>query len=59
MEPNFALTCHMNGRSTWDERYKFVPEIGAIPNMAVVGASNGFLDTHSCFMSAEKEVSRI
>ena len=58
--PTLHLTCHMNGRPTWDEKIlSFVPEIGAIPNMAVVGASNGFMDTHSCFMSAEKEVSRI
>ena len=56
--PTLHLTCHMNGRPTWDEKIlSFVPEIGAIPNMAVVGASNGFMDTHSCFMSAEKEVS--
>ena len=58
--PTLHLTCHMNGRPTWDEKIlSFVPEIGAIPNMAVVGAANGFMDTHSCFMSAEKEVSRI
>ena len=58
--PTLHLTCHMNGRPIWDEKIlSFVPEIGAIPNMAVVGASNGFMDTHSCFMSAEKEVSRI
>ena len=58
--PTLHLTCHMNGRPIWDEKIlSFVPEIGAIPNMAVVGASNGLMDTHSCFMSAEKEVSRI
>ena len=58
--PTLHLTCHMNGRPIWNEKIlSFVPEIGAIPNMAVVGASNGFMDTHSCFMSAEKEVSRI
>ena len=54
------LTCHMNGRPTWDEKIlSFVPEIGAIPNMAVVGASIDFMDTYSCFMSAEKEVGLI
>ena len=58
--PTLHLTCHMNGRPIWDETIlSFVPEIGAIPNMAVVGAANGFMDTHSCFMSAEKEVSLI
>ena len=58
--PTLHLTCHMNGRPTWDEKIlSFVPEIGAIPNMAVVGAANGSMDTYSCFTSAEKEVGLI
>ena len=58
--PTLHLTCHMNGRPTWDEKIlSFVPESGAIPNMAVVGAANGLMDTHSCFASAQKEVDLI
>ena len=55
--PTVHLTCHMNARPVWDEKiHSFVPKIGAIPNMAVVGAANGFMDTNMCFASAEKEV---
>ena len=58
--PTLHLTCHMNGRPTWDEKIlSFVPENGAIPNMAVVGAANGCMDTHSCFVSAQKEIDLI
>ncbi len=58
--PTLHLTCHMNGRPTWDEKIlSFVPENGVIPNMAVVGAANGLMDTHSCFASAQKEVGLI
>ena len=58
--PTLHLTCHMNGRPTWDEKIlSFVPENGVIPNMAVVGAANGCMDTHSCFVSAQKEIDLI
>ena len=58
--PTLHLTCHMNGRPTWDEKIlSFVPENGVIPNMAVVGAANGLMDTHSCFASAQKEIGLI
>ena len=58
--PTLHLTCHMNGRPTWDEKIlSFVPENGAIPNMAVVGAATGCMDTHGCFVSAQKEIDLI
>ena len=58
--PTVHLTCHMNARPVWDEKIlSFVPKIGAIPNMAVIGAANGLMDTHMCFESAEKEVNLI
>ena len=58
--PTLHLTCHMNGRPTWDEKIlSFVPENGVIPNMAVVGAANGCMDTRSCFVSAQKEIDLI
>ena len=58
--PTVHLTCHMNARPVWDEKIlSFVPKIGSIPNMAVVGAANGFMDTNMCFASADQEVSLI
>ena len=58
--PTLHLTCHMNGRPTWnDEILSFVPEIGAIPNMAVVGSANGHMDTGKCFESAQKEINSL
>ena len=58
--PTVHLTCHMNGRPTWnDEILSFVPEIGAIPNMAVVGSANGHMDTGKCFESAQKEINSL
>jgi sarcosine oxidase subunit alpha len=58
--PTVHLTCHMNARPVWDEKIlSFVPKIGSVPNMAVVGAANGFMDTNMCFASADQEVSLI
>jgi len=58
--PTVHLTCHMNARPVWNEKIlSFVPKIGSIPNMAVVGAANGFMDTNMCFASADQEVSLI
>ena len=58
--PTLHLTCHMNGRPNWDEKIlSFVSENGVIPNMTVVGAANGLMDTHSCFASAQKEIGLI
>jgi len=55
--PTLHLTCHMNGRPIWNEKIlSFVPVNGVIPNMVVIGAANGSMDTHSCFVSAEKAV---
>ena len=55
--PTVHLTCHMNGRPTWnDEILSFVPEIGAIPNMAVVGSANGHMDTGKCFEWRKKRL---
>ena len=58
--PTVHLTCHMNARPVWDEKIlSFIPKIGSVPNMAVVGAANGFMDTNMCFASADQEVSLI
>ena len=56
--PTVHLTCHMNGRPTWDEKIlSFVPGIGAIPNMVVVGAANGFMERYikSFWKNSKKE----
>ncbi|MBY5931534.1 sarcosine oxidase subunit alpha family protein [Tateyamaria omphalii] len=47
--PTVHMTCHMNGRPTWDERIaSFVPTPGAIPGMETAGACNGAFSTASC-----------
>ena len=47
--PSVHLTCHMNGRPTWNgDVQAFVPTPGAIPGMHVAGACNGTFSTHGC-----------
>ncbi len=47
--PTVHLTCHMNGRPTWDPAIQaFVPTDGAIPGMHVAGAAGGVFSTHGC-----------
>ncbi|KIC47971.1 sarcosine oxidase subunit alpha family protein [Tateyamaria sp. ANG-S1] len=47
--PTVHMTCHMNGRPTWDENIaSFVPTPGAIPGMETAGACNGAFSTAAC-----------
>ncbi|MEM6305599.1 MAG: sarcosine oxidase subunit alpha family protein [Pseudomonadota bacterium] len=47
--PAVHLTCHMNGRPTWDDAIaSFVPTAGSIPGMHVAGAAAGVFSTHGC-----------
>jgi heterotetrameric sarcosine oxidase alpha subunit len=47
--PAVHLTCHMNGRPTWDAGIQaFVPTPGAIPGLESAGACNGTFSTHGC-----------
>ncbi|KIC47431.1 sarcosine oxidase subunit alpha [Ruegeria sp. ANG-S4] len=47
--PSVHLTCHMNGRPTWNRDIEaFVPTPGAIPGMITAGACNGSFSTVSC-----------
>ena len=47
--PTVHLTCHMNGRPTWNAALaSFVPTPGAIPGLAAAGACNGTMSTHGC-----------
>ncbi|APE44100.1 sarcosine oxidase subunit alpha [Sulfitobacter alexandrii] len=47
--PTVHLTCHLNGRPTWNaEIQAFVPTPGAVPGMTVAGACNGVFSTAGC-----------
>ncbi|MEL7090318.1 MAG: sarcosine oxidase subunit alpha family protein [Pseudomonadota bacterium] len=47
--PTVHMTCHMNGRPTWDAGIaSFVPTPGAIPGMVTAGACNGAFSTRRC-----------
>ncbi len=51
--PSVHMTCHMNGRPTWNEEIaSFVPTPNSIPGMVVVGAANGHMSTQDCLASA-------
>ncbi|WP_299349732.1 sarcosine oxidase subunit alpha family protein [uncultured Shimia sp.] len=46
--PSVHMTCHMNGRPTWDQDIlSFVPTEGTIPGMITAGACNGVFSTHA------------
>ena len=47
--PTVHLTCHMNGRPTWNaDIASFVPTPGSVPGMEVAGACNGAFSTAAC-----------
>ena len=47
--PTVHMTCHMNGRPTWNaDIASFVPTPGSIPGMDVAGACNGAFSTAAC-----------
>ncbi|WP_299723649.1 sarcosine oxidase subunit alpha family protein [uncultured Tateyamaria sp.] len=47
--PTVHMTCHMNGRPTWNaDIASFVPTPGSIPGMEVAGACNGAFSTAAC-----------
>jgi sarcosine oxidase subunit alpha len=47
--PTVHLTCHMNGRPTWNADIQaFVPSDGAIPGMTTAGACSGVFSTQAC-----------
>ena len=50
--PTVHLTCHMNGRPTWDaDLLSFVPTPGAVPDMSVAGAAAGQMGHEACLIS--------
>jgi methylglutamate dehydrogenase subunit C len=47
--PMVHLTCHMNGRPTWNEALSaFAPTPGSVPGMDVAGAADGDFSTKAC-----------
>ncbi|WP_299874144.1 sarcosine oxidase subunit alpha family protein [uncultured Sulfitobacter sp.] len=47
--PTVHLTCHMNGRPTWNaDLQTFVPTPGAVPDLIPAGACNGVFSTKGC-----------
>lgn len=49
--PTVHMTCHMNGRPTWNPQIaSFVPTAGSIPGMEVAGACNGAFSTAACLV---------
>lgn len=47
--PTVHLTCHMNGRPSWNpDIASFVPTTGAVPGLVAAGACNGVLSTFGC-----------
>lgn len=50
--PNLHLTCHMNGRPTWNPMlHTFVPTPGAVPGLDVAGAAAGVFTTRGTLKS--------
>ena len=50
--PSVHLTCHMNGRPTWDDGLQaFVPTPGSVPGLHVAGAAAGVMSTAGCLQS--------
>ncbi|MEM6310483.1 MAG: sarcosine oxidase subunit alpha family protein [Pseudomonadota bacterium] len=55
--PTVHLTCHMNGRPTWNENLaSFVPTPGSIPGLVAAGACNGDMSTAACLAAGVKAV---
>jgi sarcosine oxidase subunit alpha len=53
--PTLHLTCHMNGRPTWDEGIAaFVPTAGSVPGLLAAGAASGVLSTRGCLVSGQQ-----
>ncbi len=54
--PSVHLTCHMNGRPTWDPTLaSFVPTPGAVPGLTVAGSAAGHMSTAACLASGQAE----
>ncbi|WP_432816757.1 sarcosine oxidase subunit alpha family protein [Sulfitobacter sp. JB4-11] len=61
--PTVHLTCHMNGRPTWNaDVQSFVPTPGAVPDLIPAGACNGEFSTAACLedgLRAAKEALKV
>ena len=53
--PTVHMTCHMNGRPTWQQDIAaFVPTPGAVPGLQAAGACNGAFSTAACLREGAK-----
>ncbi|MGR3434201.1 MAG: sarcosine oxidase subunit alpha family protein [Shimia sp.] len=51
--PSVHLTCHMNGRPTWNaDLAAFVPTPGAVPGLIACGSADGAMTTEAVLASA-------
>jgi heterotetrameric sarcosine oxidase alpha subunit len=58
--PTVHLTCHMNGRPTWNAGLaSFVPTPGAIPGLVTAGACNGTMSTHGCLAEGARVAAEV
>ena len=57
--PTVHLTCHMNGRPTWqDDIAAFVPTPGSVPGLEAAGAAGGVMETRACLQSGVEVAQR-
>lgn len=58
--PTVHLTCHMNGRPTWNEEIaSFVPTPDSIPGLVTAGACNGTFSTAGCLSAAAEVAAQV
>ena len=58
-KPTVHLTCHMNGRPTWqDDIAAFVPTPGSIPGLEAAGAASGVMETRACLQNGVEVATR-
>jgi len=52
--PTVHMTCHMNGRPTWDDDLtSFVPTSDSLPGLIPAGACNGAFSTAACLAAGK------
>ncbi|WP_400086822.1 sarcosine oxidase subunit alpha family protein [Yoonia sp. R78084] len=58
--PTVHLTCHMNGRPTWNEEIaSFVPTPDSVPGLVTAGACNGTFSTAGCLSEAAEVAAQV
>ncbi|MEL6587949.1 MAG: 2Fe-2S iron-sulfur cluster-binding protein, partial [Pseudomonadota bacterium] len=58
--PSVHLTCHMNGRPTWEPAIaSFVPTPGAVPGLVACGSAAGEMTTEAVLTSAARVAAEV